>query len=210
MFRFFLIALLLVKGAVSTSCVAEPVAQDSFFEPVVSAEHELDPDQLYPKGRLFPVSLYSVIKDDLPMLKEDGFTAVGPCYDKDQEKIIAYAQIAHLPTFYAVGIKMNFLSKEPLDLTDEQIREKITQQVSFAAGHPEIAWWYIHPEELRWWVKREMNYMKVVYQAIKAADPLNRPVWMYEANNRACTEKGGMQITLQNQDICGKGIYVNR
>ena len=56
----------------------------------------------------------------------------------------------------------------------DEIREKITEQVRAVADRTEIAWWYLAPEELRYWRKNELTYLQVASEAIHDADPLGR------------------------------------
>ena len=51
-----------------------------------------------------------------------------------------------------------------------------------------------------------MAYMKIATEAIRAADPLRRPIWMYEPNGR---DAESLRKTGRFQDIIGKGVYVN-
>jgi len=107
---------------------------------------------------------------------------------------------------YTISLPMKFHDKKPLKLSPDEIRERIREQVEAAASHPEIAWWYLSPEELRYWRKNEMTYLEVATDAIRQADPLKRPVWMYEPNHR---NAAALARTLKHLDICGKGMYTN-
>lgn len=62
------------------------------------------------------------------------------------------------------------------------------------------------PEELRYWRKNEIAYLEVAADAIRQADPLKRPVWMYDPGHR---DAAGLAHTVKHLDICGKGMYTN-
>lgn len=104
---------------------------------------------------------------------------------------------------------MNFHAKapeKPLDLSIAEIRQQIAEQVAKVVDRKSICWWYVTPEEIRYWRKNEMDYLRAATGAIRAADPLKRPIWMYEPNFRdaASLMKAGKYL-----DIIGKGVYVN-
>lgn len=96
--------------------------------------------------------------------------------------------------------------REALQLTPEEIREQITEQVLAVADREEIAWWYLGPEELRYWRKNEITYLEVAADAIRQADPLERPVWMYDPGHRNAAT---LAHTVKHLDVCGKGMYTN-
>jgi len=74
------------------------------------------------------------------------------------------------------------------------------------ADRKSICWWYLGPEEIRYWYRNEMAYLKAATEAIRAADPLQRPIWMYEPNFRSAAS---LVKTGQYLDVIGKGAYVN-
>ncbi len=53
--------------------------------------------------------------------------------------------------------------KELLGLSPEEIRRRSGEQAEKAAENPEIAWWYLRPEELRHGRANEMKHMEVAY-----------------------------------------------
>ena len=69
-----------------------------------------------------------------------------------------------------------------------------------------IVIWDLVPEELRYWRANELNFLQVVSDAIRAADPQSRPVMMYEPNHSAISR---LVNTVPHQDICGKGSYIS-
>lgn len=164
------------------------------------------PDSVYPKGKLFPFMGYSGAPErDVRF----GFSVAGPTYSSHQEQDLQRAEKAGLSFPYKIGIKMNFHAQapdKPLALSDAEIRRQITEQVRAVADRNSICWWYLGPEEIRYWYKNEMNYLKVASEAIRAADPQQRPNWMYEPNFRSTAS---LVKTGQHLDIIGKGAYVN-
>jgi len=101
---------------------------------------------------------------------------------------------------------MDFLGEEPLDLTPDEVRTSIQEQVRPVVDSPEIAWWYIQPEELRFWRGNEMAYLDAATQAIRDADPQHRPIWMYAPGHR---DAQTLTHTVKRLDVCGKGMYTN-
>lgn len=137
------------------------------------------------------------------------FSVAGPDYSSDQEARLAAAERAGLAYPFKVGIDMRFHAKppeKPLEITPGEIKRRITGQVAKVAHRKSICWWYLTPEELRHWRKNEMTYLEAATEAIRAADPLKRPVWMYEPNHR---DAASLQLTGRHLDIIGKGFYTN-
>ncbi|MGB0582348.1 MAG: hypothetical protein ACPGVU_21865 [Limisphaerales bacterium] len=163
-------------------------------------------DRVYPQGKLFPFMGFSGV----PMRDAHfGFSVAGPSYAADQAPALAAAEKAGLSFPYKIGIKMNFHAKapdKPLTLNADEIRRQITEQVTRVVDRKSICWWYLGPEEIRYWRKNEMAYLKAASEAIRAADPLKRPIWMYEPNFRNAES---LAKTGQYLDVIGKGAYVN-
>ena len=172
----------------------------AFFRPVPDQSHSLDPDKVYPQGRLFPLGFYGL---NLARDKPEGVTLLGPY---GRENNVAAAREHGLKCTYTISLPMRFHQEKPLRLTEDAIRDQVRKQVRAAAGNPEIAWWYLEPEELRYWRKNEMAYLKVAAAAIRQTDPLRRPVWMYDPNHR---DAAALAHTVEHLDICGKGMYTN-
>ncbi len=193
------IAGVLVIGIGGSAIAAEPSVEE-FFRPAVEVESPSDPARLYPQGRVFPFGFYGL---NTARDKPEGLTLIGPY---GMEKNVETARKLGIPCTYTIGLPMDFLGKAPLKLTPDEIREQIREQVAKAAGSPEIAWWYLRPEELRSWRKNEMIYLEVASETIRKTDPLRRPVWMYEPNHRGAE---ALARTVVCQDICGKGMYTN-
>ena len=91
-------------------------------------------------------------------------------------------------------------------LPREKIADSIAGQVKAAAGNPEIAWWDITPEELRYWRKAEMEYLKLATDTIRANDPLKRPIMMYAPGH---CDAAALAKTAACLDFIAKGMYTN-
>lgn len=178
-------------------------AGDDFFRPAPDAGVSLPANRIYPQGRLFPFSGFSGKPE---REKANGFTMHGPVYGAHQLESLEAAEKAGLFFPYTVGLDMQFKTDQALDLTEAEIKDSITRQVSAVAARTSICWWYLKPEEMRYWRNKEMAYLKAACEAIHAADPLKRPVWMYEPNNRS---SASLVQTGRNLDLIGKGAYVN-
>ena len=208
------VSLLVLFGVASAIGAAAETDLDGFFLPAADAAAGLAEDEVYPKGRRFPFTLFSVggsveTEDQrqaaMARVKADGFTVIGPQYELN-ERVLEDAQDHGLKAVYTVGIAMDFLSDKPLELTPEEIRERIAEQVRAVADSPVIAWWYLQPEELRYWRAKEMAYLDAATQAIREADPRRRPIWMYDPGHRNAE---ALAHTAKRLDVCGKGMYTN-
>ena len=195
-----------------------------FFTPAPDLASQYDPDKIYPQGQVFPLTLYSVggsnqqgtdiplpekeIQAALKRVKKDGFTMIGPQYEL-KDRIVADAKKHGLKCVYSVGLPMNFLGKggrKTLQLSPEEIRKQIKQQILKVVKSPEIAWWNLKPEELRYWRSNEMDYLTVAAKAIHETDPVKRPICMYEPGHQ---DAKALVHTVGHIDICGKGMYTN-
>lgn len=186
------------------------VTAEEFFRPANDNGKALPADELYPKGRLLAFTFFSPELADLPRMRADGFTAAGPFYEvgaDDNEHPIDKIHVSGLECLYKVGLHIDFVHNPNYVMPSiSEIKEKITSQVASVAKNKKIAWWYLIPEELRYWRPDEMQYIKAATEAIRAADPCDRPIWMYEPNHR---NAAALAKTLKYQDICGKGMYCN-
>jgi len=181
------------------SCLAAAAAPQAFFAPAPDLASKLPADKLYPQGRLFPFGYFG---PDAVRDKANGCTLLGP-YQK--EKNVELARQHGLKCTYNIGLRMDF-HKKPLVLSRDEIHRQIAEQVRPAIGHDEIAWWYLTPEELRYWRSNEIEYLEVAAQTIRETDPQRRPVWMYDPNHR---DAAGLAKTAVHLDLCGKGMYTN-
>lgn len=163
------------------------------------------PPQLERDEAVFPIGGYS----GRPERDRDaGFTISGPVY-RNNENNLAECERVGLPTFYRIGVPIDFHGKHgpaPKELDFEEVRAEIERQVKAVADRPAIHAWYLTKEELRHWRPLELKYLQVASEAIRNADPQKRPVWMYEPNHRT---RGALEKTLPYQQIAGKGLYVN-
>ncbi|NUQ64016.1 MAG: hypothetical protein HUU20_16185 [Pirellulales bacterium] len=185
---------------IAGSAAAAPPSVEDFFRPAPDTAARFDPAKVYPHGRLFPFGFYGL---KTSRDKPEGLTLLGP-YGTDEN--IAIARQLGIQCTYTVGLPMEFHTPSPQQLSPDEIRQRIREQVAKAAGSREIAWWYLRPEELRYWRKNELAYLEAASEAVHAADPLKRPLWMYEPNHR---DAAALARTLKFQDICGKGLYTN-
>lgn len=197
-----------VIGLVNYSTVFATVSAEKFFKPAPDIANKFSPDKIYPQGRIFPLSLYSVggggggklghPEKALKRVKQDGFTMIGPQYELNS-RIISDAKKYGLKCVYTIGGASR-------KLTSQEIQKVIRQNVKKVCAHPEIAWWNVPAEELRYWRKDEMRYLKTVTKAIRQADPLKRPMMMYEPNHR---DASALAHTVKFLDFASKGMYTN-
>jgi len=202
--KMFLLSLL----AVGAGCLG---AADFFAIPADGGA-DLSPDKVYPQGRLFPFSVFQ--PKSLKETKDAFFTMAGPGYGPRIQSLTKEACELKMPMIYTIHANYNGkpLLKAQFDakgvsLDWEQIRSDIERQVKTAlASGVDVGWWYLQPEELRFWRKDEIKYLKVAYETIRAADPLKRPVWMYNPNHY---DIEGLKKYTGLMDIMGKGMYAN-
>jgi hypothetical protein len=190
---------------VDTTGPSNDPAIQTFFAAAPDTGSTYDPENIYPAGRRFLMTLYSVESPDILNLKADNYTAIGPYYGV-QGNVLNNAQAAGLPAFYAVGEQVDFDAPGFVMPSDSHIIAMVTAQVNAVAQNPNILGWYALPEEIRWWRSNEVHYLRLVCDTARAVDPYHRPVWTYEANNR---DAASLQNTLVFQDYCGKGMYTN-
>jgi hypothetical protein len=206
---------------------AEPgTTRKAFFRQADPAGQDLPDDAVYPRGRMFPISLFSVggstsgvgaISEDdkqaiMQRVADDGFTMFGPQYEINH-RLPADAAAHGVQAIYTIRGRDESgqaWSKDDLrGLTDEQVRASIRREVqqALADEHADsIAWWYLQPEELRYWRKHEIRYLEVAAETIREVDPRGRPVWMYDPGHR---NAAALAKTAPYLDILGKGMYTN-
>ncbi len=197
-----------------------------FFKPGPEMPAGLSAERLFPKGRLFPFSFFSVgggsevkinellpepeVQKEFAHYKTLGIPLFGPQYELN-ERSLADAEQHDLKVAYTVGLPMKFhdRTKEgggPLTLTPEEITQEVTQQVKAVVGNPRVALWYLRPEELRPWRKAEMAYLEAASKAIRAADPEGRPIWIYDPAHASAKRMAAIAPWV---DFVGKGMYTN-
>ena len=215
----------------SLSVMALDTDVETFFKTVPDTGKTLPIDQIYPHGQLFPFSFYSTgggteqkRGDLLPSAQKDadmkkiinaGVTMIGPQYELN-DSIVSDAKKYKVKAIYTIipkidgekvdRVYLNKLDKEKKNLDVKKLRESVIEIVKRESVHPEIAWWDLTPEELRFWRKNEMLCLKTVSEAIREADPLKRPIYMYEPGHR---DAKSLSKTVIYQNICGKGMYTN-
>jgi len=161
-------------------------------------------DGIYPRGRKLAFMGYSGNPSrDLT----NGFTVAGPVYG-NQMPYLATCFSNKWPVVAQIGPHITFNDKSPTKykVDEPSLRREVAQQVTALAGHTNIVWWSVQPEELRPWRKDEMKYLAIVTDTIRKNDPLARPIYMYNPNNRAVDSLIPMARQL---DVVGKGCYVN-
>ncbi len=167
---------------------------------------------LYPQGDIFSFTFYSTKNSDALASLTNGATAIGPYYGS-QATPLSNAVAWNTRLVYKVE-PPSMARKEHMDRdalgfiwpSDTTISNEVAAIVNAVKTNASIAIWDVEPEELRFYKPAEMNYLRVVYAAIHANDSSNRPVCMYQQNNRTAAQ---LSATMTNLDICLKGTYVN-
>ncbi len=166
---------------------------------------ELPADRFYPYGRRMPFMGYSgVPARDLT----NGFTVAGPSYGDDRPYVKLCASNGW-PVVAHISHGVSFTNKDPAKnyvLDESSLRASVAAEVRELAPLKVIVWWALLPEELRCWRKNEMRYLEIVCEAIRANDPLQRPIYHYNPNHR---DAGGLAPIAKWVDVVGKGCYVN-
>jgi hypothetical protein len=169
-------------------------------------------DEFFPRGSLFPCAAYSVgsgpvllANADLLRFRPSGFNLLGPQYGPNQT-VLQEARTYGLRAIYTVGADVDFLKEKGLPKPVDELAAEVKAQVSKVASDRTIAWWYLAQEELRTWRRDEMLYLEKITEAIRKADPLGRPILMYDAGHRSSAE---MALTGRFLDFAAKGSYVN-
>ncbi len=173
------------------------------FQPLENAS-AAEAGGIYPRGKTLPFLGYS---GDPARDLTNGFTVAGPVYG-DQLPYLRRCFSNGWPVVAHVGPHITFNDKSPdkYKLNVAALRAEVEKQMQELAPHKEIVWWAVTPEELRPWRKDEMNYLEVVTAAIRAHDPLQRPIYLYNPNNR---DAKTLEPIARQVDVLGKGCYVN-
>ena len=143
---------------------------------------------------------------DLLRFRPSGFNLLGPQYGDHNKTILQEAKAHGLRTIYTVGADVDFLQEKGLPKPIDELAADVTAQVRKVAPDRTIAWWYLAQEELRTWRRDEMLYLERITEAIRKADPLRRPILMYDAGHRSSAE---IALTGRYLDFAAKGSYVN-
>ena len=162
----------------------------------------------YPWGTQFWFSFYSTIGADSAYAVEHGATGIGPYYGglsgqvaplaEAQEQGVNFSYKVILPSMAGFSVSnTNFVWP-----SDAILMAETTAVVDAVKTNLNVVMWDVVPEELRHWKPDELNFIQVVSDAIRAADPAGRPVMMYEPNNR---KTANLINTVPYQEICGKG-----
>lgn len=168
------------------------------------AKGQLAADGFFPQGRKMVFAGYS---GDPARDLAKGFTVAGPVYG-DQTPYLKRCFENRWPVIAHVGPKITFKDDSPdkYKLEPASLQQSVQKQVQELAAHKEIVWWGVHPEELRTWRRSEMDYLKIVCETIRKADPLARPIFHYNPNHR---DAKGLAPIAEQVDILAKGCYVN-
>ena len=197
---------LIATGAVLLtvlSCGSGLIGVASSATPPKSAS-DLPPDGIYPQGRKLAFAGYS---GDPARDLASGFTLAGPVYG-DQQPYLDRCFANGWPVVAHVDPRITFRDKDPAKykLDPVSLRHEVETQVKELAVHKQVAWWAVRPEELRHWRAEEMQYLTIVCETIRHNDPLDRPIYLYNPNNRAA---GSLTPIARQVDVLAKGCYVN-
>lgn len=194
------------------------VEPDTFFKPAPTAPDTLEENVLYPAGKMFPFSFFSLgggpkdtarpeeeIQALFTRYKEAGFQMFGPQYELN-ERMLKDAEQHQLKAVYTIKYDVDFHGKEPVVIDSEAVHADLTQQVKAVADNSSIALWYLQPEELRPWRKNEMQFLEAASKAIHEADPKKRPIWIYDPAHAGAKRLASIAPWV---DYLGKGTYTN-
>jgi hypothetical protein len=165
---------------------------------------KLPADGIFPHGRRMAFMGYS---GDPARDLANGFTVAGPVYG-NQMPYLQRCFEHGWPVVAHVGPQVTFNDKSPAKykVNPTALRQEVAKQVRELARHKEIVWWAIHPEELRFWRRDEMQYLDIVCDTVRQNDPAGRPIYLYNPNNR---DAGSLVPIAKRVDILAKGCYVN-
>lgn len=215
----WMLAVALLLGVASQGVAQPGPSRERFFRPAPPVGEQLPENRIYPRGRQFPLSFFSVggnssgagaLSEErkqtwMQRVASDGFTMFGPQYELN-DRVLADAAEHGVKAIYTIRVASR---KKLGELSPEQIRQRTREHVKQVLADPNsdrLAWWYVHPEELRWWKGHEIHYLEHVAETIRQTDPKDRPVWMYEPGHR---DADALERTARHLDIVGKGMYTN-
>lgn len=208
-------------GAAPTEAGPFEVDPKKFWREAPLAPKDLPADRLYPAGRKFLFTFYSVgggIDSARPLreaevqkifsdYRKHGFEIIGPQYEMSP-RALKDAAVHDFQVVQSVGLSKDEVkrSKPGEEPSLEECRQQIIAQVKAVADDPKIILWDLKPEELRPWRKREIAYLAMASEAIRDADPLKRPIYHYAPGHFTAKQ---LQSLAPHVDILGKGMYVN-
>ena len=193
-------------------CAALSGVCGDFFALPADKGKDFPADKVYPKGRIFPIMTYSARNPE--QFKKDGFTVIGPVYGKvDRDQAYSKTQ-GCMPIIYSLYAKQDgatvnkdFLRRSGIKMNKKKVAQSIREIVSEAVKkYPNIAYFYLTPEELRHWKSNEYDFIKIVTQTTHEADPEKRPVWMYLPGHYG---QDSIAKYADRLDVIGKGCYTN-
>lgn len=207
---------LLLSSALLTGCALigkQDDKYDRFFAEAPKSDEALPADKIYPQGRLFPFSGYSPYSKNISEFKKYGIELAGPVYGnregflKDCVKNKVNMIFPLFPMYRGERITKEKLSNPKFEINWDELMADIEKTVKDNMDNNLIAWWYITPEEIRFWRKRELEYLKKAVETIHKADIYKRPVWGYAPNHR---NAGALAKTeALYMDVVGKGFFCN-
>jgi hypothetical protein len=177
---------------------------NGFFTPPPDPGAKLPADGIFPRGRKLAFMGYS---GNPARDLTNGFTVAGPVYG-DQACYIAQCVAHHWPVVAHIGLPIKFVGAKAVTnpASSKAMQDEIQTQIRALAGSKDIVWWAIKPEELRPWKRVEMDYLKHVCDAVRASDPLLRPIYLYNPNHRNAQT---LAPIARQVDVVAKGAYVN-
>jgi len=155
-----------------------------------------------------PFGLFSPAPAEFAALAASGFTMVGPWYQPELARAALPLAMANgLGVVMTVGYPHErYRDSHAIDWDAATTQRELTAQVRSLAHEPAIAAWYLLPEELHERDSSHLEYLRVATAAIRAADPLGRPILSYSANHR---DAGRLAPIVAELDIATKGAYAN-
>lgn len=198
--------LVLAAAALAAEDTHNPERDAFLSPPIVNLATTLPADGIYPRGQRMLYAGYSgVAARDLA----NGFSVVGPAYGAGNEAQSAACDKAGLPHIVQVGpfdgnVGGNWEAASKIPLAE--VGPRTAANVARHAASRSVVMWAVQPEELRPWRKDEMAYLKAVCDAIRAADPLRRPIFLYNPNHR---DAASLANIVPHVDVVAKGCYAN-
>lgn len=192
-------------------------ADAPFFKPGPKVPEDRPAGAIYPRGREFLFSFYSVagktgeellpeekLQAELAHYKEAGFSVLGPQYEL-KDRSLQDAEKHDMQIVYSVGLKIKF-TREKVKIDKDEVARQVAEEVRAVADNPRIVAWDLKPEELRPWVKDERAYLEAASKAIREADSLKRPIYHYMPGHANARRIAAIAPWV---DLVGKGMYTN-